>query len=98
MEYQLVKNEEKSRFEIHVDGYVAFVDYKLFKGGISYVHTEVPKDLAGKGIGSSLAKAVLDYVAEHHLKVKPYCPFIKAYIDKHPEYQSNSIFHNKDLA
>tara|TARA_R110000868_G_C10961254_1_gene768517 strand:- start:4801 stop:5085 length:285 start_codon:yes stop_codon:yes gene_type:complete len=94
MEYKLINNEEKSRFEVHVNGYVAFEDYKLFKGGISYIHTEVPKELAGKEVGSFIAKSVLDYAAEHNLKVKPFCPYIKAYIDRHPEYQANSMFHN----
>lgn len=98
MEYQLTNNKEKSRFEVHIDGFVAFEDYKLFDGGISYNHTDVPKELAGRGVGSFIAKNILDYAAEHHLKVKPFCPYIKSYIDKHPEYQANSMFHNNDLS
>ena len=96
MEYTIKKNEQRNRFEIEIEGEVALVDYKLFDGGISFLHTEVPEEFAGKGIASALAKHVLDYAAEHGLKVKPYCTFINSYIDKHPQYQANSLFHNKD--
>ena len=95
MDYQLIKNEKENRFEVHIEGLVAFADYKLNKDKIAFTHTEVPEELSGKGIGSFIAKGILDYAAENELKVKPYCPFIKSYIDKHPEYQENSIFHNK---
>ena len=95
MDYQLVKNETLKRFEVHLEGLTAFVDYKLLKDAIAFTHTEVPKELSGKGVGSFIAKRVLEYAKDHSLKVKPYCPFINAYIDKHPEYQENSLFHNK---
>lgn len=95
MEYTVINNEKDKRFEIHLDGKIAFEQYKLFDGGISYIHTEVPPELGGRGLATYIAKYVLDYAQEHHLKVKPYCPYIKAYIDKHPEYQANSLFHNQ---
>ncbi len=93
MPYTLHQNVEKSRFEVLKDNQVAFVTYKLYKNEISFLHTEVPKELSGQGIGSFLAKNVLEYARNNHLRVKPYCPFIKAYIDKHQEYQAISIFH-----
>lgn len=96
MNYDVIHNEKDKRFEIHVDGKIAFEQYKLFDGGIAYMHTEVTLELEGRGIASFLAKYVLDYAEEKHLKVKPFCPYIKAYIDKHPQYQANSLFHNKD--
>lgn len=95
MENQITNNIEAKRFELHKDGQIALVQYQLFDGGISFLHTEVPPELGGQGIAAKLAKHVLDYAAENHLKVKPYCPYINAYIDKHPEYQTNSLFHNK---
>lgn len=95
MEYTVIHNKTDKRFEIHLDGKVAFEQYELFEGGIAYTHTEVPDELAGKGLAAYIAKYVLDYAQEHQLKVKPYCPYINAYINKHPEYQSNSLFHNK---
>jgi len=97
MSYTVIDNKEGNRFEIHQDGFVAFEDYKLFDGGISYLHTEVPKGLAGKGIAGALVKYILDYAIDNNLKVKPYCPYVKAYIDKHEEYQFISVFHNPEL-
>lgn len=95
MEYNVIHNENDMRFEIHSENKTAFVQYKLFDGGIAYMHTDVPPELEGKGIASTLAKYVLEYAQNNGLKVKPYCPYINAYIDKHPEYQANSLFHNK---
>jgi predicted GNAT family acetyltransferase len=67
----------------------------LFDGGIAYIHIEVPAELEGKGIAAYIAKYFLDYAEEHHLKIKLYLPYIKAYSDKHHGYQTNSLFHNK---
>jgi predicted GNAT family acetyltransferase len=80
-------NPAKNRFEIIVDGYTALAAYRLKPGVITFTHTEVPKELGGRGIGSQLAKGALDQVRARGLKVVPLCPFIKAYIEKHPAYQ-----------
>lgn len=89
--YLVIKNDTDKRFEIHIDERVAFDDFDYFishkgENGIAYLHTEVPPELGGRGIASYLIKYILDYAQEQHLKVKPVCPFVKAYIDKHPEY------------
>jgi predicted GNAT family acetyltransferase len=80
-------NPAKNRFEIIVDEYTALAAYRLKPGVITFTHTEVPKELGGRGIGSQLAKGALDQVRARGLKVVPLCPFIKAYIEKHPAYQ-----------
>jgi predicted GNAT family acetyltransferase len=46
----------------------------------------VPEAFEGKGVGGQLARAALAYAREHELKVIPTCPFIAAYITKHPEH------------
>ncbi len=80
-------NEAEQRFEVRVDGLTAFVAFRRFPGVIDLVHTIVPPELGGRGIGSALARHALDYAAEHGLKVIPSCEFIAAYIAKHPQYQ-----------
>lgn len=80
-------NTEKHQFELEVDGYMALAVYQLKPGVITFVHTEVPKELGGRGVGSKLAKGALDQARARGLKVVPKCPFIKAWIEKHPEYQ-----------
>ena len=54
----------------------------------------MPAELGGQGIASYLVKYILDDAAAKNLRVKPTCSYVKSYIDKHPEYQDNSVFHN----
>lgn len=80
-------NKSKNRFELEIDDHLAFVDYEeLSPGSIALLHTEVPKELAGRGVGSILAKAVLENVRTHGIKVDPRCEFLAGYIKKHPEF------------
>lgn len=79
-------NPEKHQFELIVDGHTALAAYRLKPDAIVFTHTEVPKELGGRGIGSQLAKGALDQARARGLRVVPVCPFIKAYIEKHPEY------------
>jgi predicted GNAT family acetyltransferase len=90
-DYTVINNTAQHRFEIHVDGHIAFEDYALFDGGIAYLHTEVPPELAGRGIASFLIRSILDDAAAKGLKVKPVCPLVRAYIEKHPQYQANTV-------
>jgi predicted GNAT family acetyltransferase len=53
---------------------------------LEYYHTFVPPALRGAGIASQLTEHALRYAAEHHLKVRPTCPFVARYIDRHPEF------------
>ena len=85
--FSIAHNPEKSRFETSVAGLTALVDYMLIGKKIIYTHTEVPETLEGSGIGSALARHVLDFARENGLQVMPLCPFIAAYIRKHPEYR-----------
>ena len=83
----VVMNPATGRFEVTLDAEVAFAEYHLHEGYITLPHTVVPPAFEGKGVGSALAKAALGYARDHGLKVKPTCPFIAGYIDRHPEYQ-----------
>ena len=89
----VVLNEAEHRFELVVDGHRAYEVFERFPGGIAYLHTVVSPALEGRGIGSRLVRHVLDYAVRHHLLVRPDCPFVKAYTDRHPEYQSISLAH-----
>lgn len=82
----VVNNPAKSRFELDADGHIAAAYYTLKDNVITFTHTEVPKELEGRGIGSKLVKGALEQVRTQGLKVLPQCPFVKAYIGKHPEF------------
>lgn len=79
-------NTEQHRFELDADGHVAFSNYKRDGAVITIMHTEVPKELGGKGTGSALVRGLLDIVRAQRLKVVALCPFVAGYIAKHPEY------------
>lgn len=83
---QVINNTAGHRFEVSLDGEVAFAEYNLVDHGIILPHTVVPEAFEGKGVGSALAKAALGYAREHELKVIPTCPFMSGYIKKHPEW------------
>lgn len=81
----VVNNPVKGRYELDVDGFVAAAYYEIAGKIVTFTHTEVPKKLEGRGIGSRLVKGALEQVRAQSLKVVPQCPFVKAYIGKHRE-------------
>lgn len=87
MEQKVINNESKSRFEYHDDGHVAIAGYQLKPDVIVLTHTEVPKELGGRGVGNKLAIAALDYARANDLRVIPLCSFMASFIEKHPEYK-----------
>ena len=80
-------NPAQRRFELNADGGTAATYYDLSPGVITFTHTEVPPALEGRGIGSKLARGALDAVRAQGLKVVAECPFIRGYIERHPEFQ-----------
>jgi uncharacterized protein len=82
----VVNNKAHDRYELAVDGHIAATYYELADGVISFMHTEVPPELGGKGVGSRLIKGALDQARADGLKVIAQCPFVKAFIGKNPEY------------
>lgn len=84
---EIVDNSEARRFEIHEDGEGAgFVEYRLYKNEIAFLHTEIDPRFEGRGLGSKLARHVLDDSRQRRRAVLPYCPFISGWISKHLDY------------
>jgi predicted GNAT family acetyltransferase len=82
---QLVSN---GRFEWEQDGHVAYLEYNLAGKILQLIHTEVPEALRGKGVASTLAQSALDWARDHQAKVDVICPYVAAYLKRHPEYSS----------
>lgn len=82
-------NPDKSRYEALIEsGVVAgFAEYEKRGGLLVFTHTEVDDAFEGQGVGSALARGALDQARGTGLPVRPLCPFVKEYIDRHPEYQ-----------
>ena len=84
-------NTAQNRFELDVDGHQAVAYYRMAPGVITFVHTEVPQPLSGRGIGTKLIRGALEMARAQGLKVVPQCPFVSAFMGKHPEY--NDLLH-----
>ena len=78
-------NREARRFELIVEGQTAVLNYERTAKSIVLVHTEVPVPLRGRHIADVLAKAAIDRAHTEGLQVIAVCPFVKAYLRKHPE-------------
>lgn len=94
----VVHNTEAHRFEIHLDGHRAVCEYMPARGMIVFTHTEVPPALEGRGLANRLAQAGLEYARTEGLQVLPLCPFVAAYLRRHPEYQDLVVDHRKKKA
>ncbi len=83
----LVNNELSRQFELAVNGQKAKIEYELQKGRMSLLHTEVPPELEGRGVGTAIVEKTLHYMQDNSLKLVPWCSFVKAYVKKHPEWK-----------
>ncbi|WP_292054748.1 MULTISPECIES: GNAT family N-acetyltransferase [unclassified Brevundimonas] len=78
-------NQNEHRYELEIDGQLAYVEYNNVAGGRLVSKTLVPKELEGQGIASRLARHVLQDIRDKGLKILPTCTFFAAYIQKHPD-------------
>lgn len=83
----LVRQNTPARFELDVDGHVAFANYRTIDGVVAITHTEVPRALRERGVGARLVLAMLQQVRAEGLKVRPLCSFARYVIAQHPEVQ-----------
>ena len=87
-ELQVVHTPEKQRFEIRADGHIAELTYSLHNGSITFLHTGVPPELEGQGVGAKLVMAGFEYARENKMKIKSLCWFVTLHLKRHPEYQA----------
>ena len=80
-------NPQRSRYEVFLDGDLAgYSMYADRDGTRVFTHTVIDPDYSGHGVGSTLIRAALDDVRAKAMTVVARCPFVAAYIDRHPEY------------
>ena len=77
---QVTDNQAASRFELGADGSLAELLYRLV-----LIHTEVPVELEGRGIGGALVTAAVDRAAREGLTLVPLCPFARGWLQRHPD-------------
>jgi predicted GNAT family acetyltransferase len=88
MNSDIANNVERKRYEMVVDGQVAHADYVIDGDVVTFTHTIVPPALEGRGIASRLILFALEDVKAKGLRVIAQCPFVAAYIRKHPEWEA----------
>ena len=76
-----------ARFGLDVDGHTAFAVYRNIDGVIAITHTEVPRALRERGVGSRLVLEMLEQIRAQNLKVRPLCSFARFVVAQHPEYR-----------
>ena len=80
-------NPAQLRYELVLDGEVAgFILYRRLREAIALVHTDVSPRLEGHGLGATLVVGALDDIRARGLHVVPICPFVRSFIERHPEY------------
>jgi predicted GNAT family acetyltransferase len=99
MSHLIQDNTEKLRFEIQQNDDIAYMEYRFYKESIAFMHTVVPKAMENKGIGSALVIYAFQYAKSLNKRVMVYCPFVRSYIKKHPEYNSqlDTDFHKSSF-
>jgi uncharacterized protein len=86
-EVEVRDNPAQHRYEVFLGGAEAgFATYEERPGILAVMHTEVDPAFEGHGLGSALLGGILKDAKARGLQVLPYCPFLKAYLQKHPEY------------
>jgi predicted GNAT family acetyltransferase len=84
---QVTNNEAAHQYETRIEGQLARLVYRQTNDRIVFTHTEVPSTIERRGIGSALVRFALDDAGARGLQVVPVCPFVRAYIERHPAYQ-----------
>src|SRR6266850_6471834 len=79
-------NKTQNRFELDVEGAVAFANYRLAPGAVIITHTETPRALRGRGIASELVRGALQLIRADGSKVIAGCGFVVDYLRRHPEF------------
>jgi len=83
----LTDNAARRRYEMPVDGHVAFIDYVDQGGTRVLTHTEVPRELGGRGVGTRLARAAFDSARAAGLKLDLRCSFLVDFVARNPAYR-----------
>jgi predicted GNAT family acetyltransferase len=87
MDQRVTDNPDQARFEVFDgDELAGFAEYHGHGNEIAFIHTEIDPRFEGRGLAGLLARTALDTVREQGLAVLPYCPFIRGWISKHPDY------------
>lgn len=90
-------NPDEQRYELLVEGsLLGALQYRRRPDAVALIHTEVSPSLEGRGLGARLVAGALDDIRASGLQVVPICPFVRAYIRRHPDYADLVIERARD--
>jgi predicted GNAT family acetyltransferase len=90
--FDIVRNDDRARYEVREgDRVLGFAMFREEPGRVVFTHTVVQPEFEGRGIGSELARHVIEATIAEGLAVVPLCPFIAAYLTEHPEYADSVV-------
>jgi uncharacterized protein len=81
---EVIDNTSANRFETTRDGYTAELRYRINGSRLVLIHTEVPKELEGHGVGGDLVRAAVARAAREGLTIVPLCPYARHWLETHP--------------
>jgi predicted GNAT family acetyltransferase len=87
---EVIDNPGESRFELRQDGHLAELVYRLRGDRLVLIHTEVPPELEGRGLGGKLVTAAIARATRDNLTLVPLCPFANSWLTRHPEAASHT--------
>lgn len=87
MDQTPVKNELMHRFELNIDGKIAFLAYQ-HQGPevLAFTHTFVPPELRGRNLAAILTRFALEDARSQGKKIAPLCSYVATYMDRHKEF------------
>ncbi len=87
MSLEIQNDETHRKFHAEVDGQEAVIEYVKIGDAYDLLHTFVPEELRGRHVGEDLVRGTLDQIRQEGAKFLPTCPFVQAFLKRHPEYR-----------
>lgn len=87
MDPKVTENSAEHRYELVVDGKLAFAEYRRHGNTLVFTHTLVPEEIGGRGVGTALIRGALDSARAQQLRIVPRCSFVAHFVRKYPEYR-----------
>jgi predicted GNAT family acetyltransferase len=87
MSLQVLNDETKRKFYALADGHEVHIEYAHTAGVYNLLHTFVPEELRGHGVAEELVRSALDQIKALGANFIPTCPFVQAFLKRHPEYR-----------
>jgi len=92
MDFEVRRDDAKGKYYAVIDGHEAHIRFApAGDRTLDFQHTEVPRELRGRGVADTLVRRALEDVRARGERIVPTCPFVRAFLGKHPEYQALTV-------